>query len=122
MQAATGSPGFRTDGDGRGAGYHVAMTTGAAIFPFMHNKTTARRFEITLGRPTAYAKYQLAGDMIVIEHIEVPEALEGRGLAGGIVGVALDCVRMQNLKVLPICPFAKRFIGRHREYQDLLAL
>ncbi len=51
----------------------------------------------------------------------MPETLEGRGLAGRIVSVALDYARAQNLKVLPICPFAKSFIGRHREYQDLLA-
>jgi predicted GNAT family acetyltransferase len=38
-----------------------------------------------------------------------------------MVSTALDYARAQNLKVLPICPFTKGFIGRHREYQDLLA-
>jgi predicted GNAT family acetyltransferase len=94
------------------------MTTDPAAIPVVHN--TAKRFEITLGSKTAYSKYLLAGGKIIIEHTEVPEELEGRGLASRIVSTVLDYARAQNLKVLPICPFAKSFIGRHYEYQDLL--
>jgi predicted GNAT family acetyltransferase len=36
------------------------------------------------------------------------------------VRTALDYVRAQGLKVLPLCPYAKAWIGRHPEYQDLL--
>jgi predicted GNAT family acetyltransferase len=100
--------------------YHISMKTDFAAVPVIHN-STARRFEITVGSKTAYSKYLLAGDKIVIEHTEVPEVLEGHGLAGRMVTTALDYARAQKLKVLPICPFAKAFIGRHREYQDLLA-
>ena len=100
--------------------YHISMTTDHAAVPVVHN-TTGKRFEITLDSKTAYSKYLLAGGKIIIEHTEVPEALEGRGLAGRLVSTALGYAREQNLKVLPICPFAKSFIGKHREYQDLLA-
>jgi len=99
--------------------YHISMPTDPAAIPVVHN-TTAKRFEITLDSKTAYSKYLLAGGRIIIEHTEVPEELEGRGLASRIVSTVLDYARAQNLKVLPICPFAKSFIGRHREYQDLL--
>ncbi len=95
------------------------MTTDPTEIPVVHN-TTAKRFEITLNSKTAYSKYQLGGGKIIIGHTEVPEELEGRGLASRIVSTALDYARAQNLKVLPICPFAKSFIGRHLEYQDLL--
>jgi predicted GNAT family acetyltransferase len=100
--------------------YHISMTTDPAAIPVVHN-ATARRFEITLDSKTAYSKYLLAGGKIIIDHTEVPEELEGRGLASRIVSAALDYARAQNLKVLPICPFAKSYIGRHLEYQDLLA-
>ena len=96
------------------------MTTDPAAIPVVHN-AIAKRFEINLDGETAYSKYLLAGGKIIIEHTEVPEALEGRGLAGRIVTTALDYARAQNLKVLPVCPFARSYIGRHREYQDLLA-
>ena len=88
--------------------------------PVVHN-TAARRFEVAIEGQVALSKYLLAGGKMVIEHTEVPEALEGRGIAGRIVRTALDYAREQNLKVLPICPYAKAWIGRHPEYQDLLA-
>ena len=88
--------------------------------PVVHN-TAARRFEVVVDGQTAESKYLLAGGKMIIEHTEVPEALEGRGIAGRIVRTALDWARSQNLKVIPICPYAKAWIGRHPEYQDLLA-
>jgi predicted GNAT family acetyltransferase len=94
--------------------------TDATDAPVVHN-TSARRFEVTIDGKTAESKYLLAGGKLIIEHTEVPEELEGKGIAGRIVRTALDYARAQNLKVLPICPYAKAWIGRHPEYQDLLA-
>lgn len=85
----------------------------------VHN-VSARRFEVTVDGQLAMSKYLLAGDKMVIEHTEVPEALEGKGIAGRIVRTALDFARAQKLRVLPLCPYAKAWIGRHPEYQDLL--
>lgn len=88
--------------------------------PVVHNEA-ARRFEVTVDGKMALSKYLRAGDKLVIEHTEVPEELEGRGIAGRIVRTALDYAREQKLRVLPLCPYAKAWIGRHPEYQDLLA-
>lgn len=54
-------------------------------------------------------------------HTEVPEALEGRGIAGRIVRFALDDVRARGLKAVPRCPYVAGYISRHPEYQDLVA-
>jgi predicted GNAT family acetyltransferase len=85
----------------------------------VHN-AAAKRFEVALDGKVAFSKYLLAGNKLIIEHTEVPVELEGRGIAGRIVRTALDYVRAQGLKVLPLCPYAKAWIGRHPEYQDLL--
>jgi len=69
---------------------------------------------------TAFSRYLLAGNKMVIEHTEVPVELEGRGIAGRIVRAELDYARAHKLAVLALCPYAKAFIGRHPEYQDLL--
>jgi predicted GNAT family acetyltransferase len=95
------------------------MQTDREEAPVIHN-AAAKRFEVAVDGRMAYSKYLLAGGRIIIEHTEVPEELEGQGLASRIVRTALDYARAQNLTVLPICPFAKGFIGRHPEYQDLL--
>ena len=73
------------------------------------------RYEVTRDGYTAELDYVIEGRRIVLLHTEVPEALEGRGLASRMVSIALDYARAQNLKVLPICPFAKGFIARHPE-------
>jgi predicted GNAT family acetyltransferase len=85
----------------------------------VHN-AAAKRFEVALDGKVAFSKYLLAGNKLIIEHTEVRVELEGRGIAGRIVRTALDYVRAQGLKVLPLCPYAKAWIGRHPEYQDLL--
>ena len=87
--------------------------------PVIHN-TAAKRFEISLDGKVASSKYLLAGEMIVIEHTEVPVELKGKGLASQIVRTALDYARAQKLKVMPLCPFTAGFIHRHPEYQDLV--
>jgi uncharacterized protein len=96
-----------------------AMADPPEQLPVVHNKE-ARRFEVVTGGRIAFSKYLLAGDKIVIEHTEVPPELEGQGLAGRIVRTALDYARAHKLVVLPLCPFAKAYIGRHPEYRDLL--
>jgi uncharacterized protein len=90
-----------------------------ADLPVVHN-TAAKRFEVNLDGKVAYSKYLLAGEMIIIEHTEVPVELEGRGIAGHIVRTALDYARAQKLKVMPLCPFTAGFIHKHPEYQDLV--
>jgi predicted GNAT family acetyltransferase len=87
--------------------------------PVVHN-AAAKRFEVVVDGQTAYSKYLLAGNKMVIEHTEVPVGLEGRGIAGRIVRTELEYARAHKLVVLALCPYAKAFIGRHPEYQDLL--
>ncbi len=95
------------------------MTGDTAQPPVVHN-ATAKRFELAVDGRTAFSRYLLAGNKMVIEHTEVPVELEGRGIAGRIVRAELDYARAHKLAVLALCPYAKAFIGRHPEYQDLL--
>ena len=87
--------------------------------PVVHNSAT-KRFEISVDGRTAFSKYLLVGEKIVIGHTEVPIELEGKGLASLIVRTALDYARAQKLKVMPLCPFTAGFILKHPEYQDLV--
>ena len=43
-----------------------------------------------------------------------------RGVGSAIARAALDDVRGTDQKVLPLCPFVKEWIGRHRDYADLV--
>lgn len=59
------------------------------------------------------------GDLIVFSHTEVFPANEGRGVGSALARAALDDVRSRGLKVMPLCPFIKAWMGRHPDYADL---
>lgn len=85
-----------------------------------HNPDTAR-YEARVGSAVAgFAEYQLAKDLIVFTHTEVDPAYEGQGVGSALALAALDDVRGTGRKVLPLCPFIKGWIERHREYVDLV--
>ncbi len=72
------------------------------------------------GELAAVAEYIRTAELVVFTHTEVLGGYEGRGIASELVRQALDDVRRQELKVLPLCPFVASYMGRHAEaYGDL---
>jgi predicted GNAT family acetyltransferase len=49
-----------------------------------------------------------------------PDAGES-GLGSRLVRAALDDVRSQGGRVVPLCPFVRGWIERHPDYADLVA-
>jgi predicted GNAT family acetyltransferase len=78
------------------------------------------RYELAVEGQTAFAQYNLNGDIITFTHTIVPEELEGQGIGSRLVSFALDDARNRDLKVVPMCSFVRGYIERHPEYQDLL--
>lgn len=59
---------------------------------------------------------------IIIDHTEVSETLKGQGVGYKLVDAAVVYLRSNNLKVIPLCPFANAaFKKKHSEYADILA-
>ncbi|MGW5877050.1 GNAT family N-acetyltransferase [Nocardiopsis terrae] len=80
-----------------------------------------RRYEVRAdGEVAGYAEYILTDDLITFTHTEIDPAFEGRGMGSVLVREALDDVRGRELAVLPLCPFVKGWIERHRDYADLV--
>jgi predicted GNAT family acetyltransferase len=79
------------------------------------------RFEILVdGTVAGFADYRLLPTKIVFTHTEVLPEHEGQGLAGKLVGHALDASRDTGLRVVPLCPYVVKYIERHPEYKDLV--
>jgi uncharacterized protein len=57
---------------------------------------------------------------MIIEHTEVDEKLEGRGVGLELVRTAVEYARTNNLKVIPLCTFAKKVFERKPEFSDVL--
>jgi predicted GNAT family acetyltransferase len=86
----------------------------------IHNEG-ARRFELLVDGYRSLLTYRRFPDRIVFDHTEVPEPLEGQGLAAKLSRVALDFARANHLRVVPLCPYVAAFIRKHPEYQDLVS-
>lgn len=78
------------------------------------------RFELHAEGHMAIAEYILAPGKIIFTHTEVPVELEGKGVGSALAKYALDQVAATDLKIVPMCPFIKAYIERHKEYQPLL--
>ena len=74
-----------------------------------------------LGNRLAEMVYVMAGEhKMIIEHTEVNPSLEGRGIGKQLLASLIDYVRANNIKVLPLCPYAKAVLARTKEWQDVL--
>jgi len=85
----------------------------------VRDNAALHRFEMGAGGDTAFATYRREGDTLFILHVETPPALRGRGIAAKVMSGALDLMRRDGLKVVPVCSYAEAFLARHREYDDL---
>lgn len=78
-------------------------------------------YELDVDGGTAVAAYRREGDVLSFTHTEVPEALEGQGVASRLVKGALADVRANGWRIVPLCAFVRHYVETHAETQDLLA-
>ncbi|MFT2008704.1 GNAT family N-acetyltransferase [Pontibacter sp. 13R65] len=72
-------------------------------------------------RTVAKMTYSWAGESrIIIDHTEVDASLKGKGVGKQLVAQAVLFARERNIKILPLCPFARSVFEKMSEYQDVL--
>lgn len=65
--------------------------------------------------------FSKAGDRLsIINHTEVTDTLRVTGAGLKLVAVGVDFARKNDLKIIPLCPFAKSVFDRKLEYRDVL--
>ncbi len=64
--------------------------------------------------------YVWSGDKIIIDHTEVSPKLEGKGIGKQLVTKAVEMAREKNIKIMPLCPYAKRVLEKDDSYKDIL--
>lgn len=80
----------------------------------------AERFETQVEGEHCVLGYRKKGGSMVIEHVRVPTAVEGRGIAAALTQAALATARTEGWSVVPHCPYVAAYIQRHPSYLDLL--
>jgi uncharacterized protein len=95
------------------------MTGSEQQIPVVDNPG-ASQFEAHVDGRVAFVSYIKHGDTIIFTHTEVPQELQGRGLASVLARAVLDRARAEGWRVVVRCPFITAYIERHPEYQPLL--
>jgi predicted GNAT family acetyltransferase len=85
----------------------------------IRNNSERSRFELfdadaVIGR-AAYVDDTAAGQRIFY-HTEISEEYGGRGLAGMLAAQALDETVAAGLAIVPVCPYIKKYVGKHPGY------
>ena len=70
---------------------------------------------------TAFIKYKKTAYYLFLIHTEVSPELKGKGAGSNIVEKAFQFAELNNLKVVPICPFVQKFLSTHKEWNRLVA-
>jgi len=82
------------------------------------------RFELTENGHVAFADYNRTesaeGSVVVIPHVEAPEALRGTGAAGRLMEGIVAHAREEGFKIVPTCPYAAAWFQRHPAESDLV--
>jgi predicted GNAT family acetyltransferase len=79
------------------------------------------RYEVHLGGETvAIADYVKQPGIVSFTHTETFDGHKGKGMAGRMVERALHDAREEGLEVMPFCWFVADYIGKHREFADLV--
>ena len=73
------------------------------------------------GKLLAEMVYHMASpEKMVIEHTEVSNELRGLKVGNQLVHTAVEYARANNIKIVPLCPFANSVLRRKPEYADVL--
>jgi predicted GNAT family acetyltransferase len=83
--------------------------------PEVTDNTAQPRFELRVGDALAELIYRRRADRLILVHTEVPDELGGRGIGGQLVQAALAKAAAEDLTVVPLCPFARSWLERHRD-------
>lgn len=73
------------------------------------------------GERLAEMTYSWAGtDKFIIDHTDVSDRLRGQGVGRYLVDAAVQFARDREVKIIPLCPFAKSVFDKDPEIRDVL--
>lgn len=91
----------------------------AGDYPLTDN-TAQQQYEFHIDGLVARIEYKKRGNEIFLVHTEVPQALEGKGIASALVQKALADIEEKKLILVPLCPYVVSYIKRHPEWKRIV--
>ncbi|NLN31979.1 MAG: N-acetyltransferase [Flavobacteriaceae bacterium] len=62
----------------------------------------------------------VGNEKFIIDHTEVDPGFSGQGVGKKMVMEAVEFARANNLKIIPLCPFAKSVFDKEQALHDVL--
>ena len=79
-----------------------------------------KRFEAEIDGRKCIIEYTVMPGVLSLNHTEVPKEFAGRGVASEMTEKVLLQIELRGLKVIPVCPFIKRYIDKHPEWRSII--
>lgn len=96
------------------------MNTEIKDIPLIQNKEM-QQFEMHINGSTALIAYEENGNNYALIHTEVPEALEGKGIASVLVLKVFKFIEAEGRSIIPLCPYVKSYLDKHPEWNRIIA-
>jgi uncharacterized protein len=84
------------------------------------NNKEQQQFEVHEDGELAVLQYRFHENQIWLMHTEVPEKLEGKGIASALAHYGLEWAKENQIKVKVICPYVAVYLKRHPEYNEII--
>ena len=85
------------------------------------NNVDKNQYEFQIGKYLPRIEYiKSTNGEIYFTHTEVPFGLQGKGIGSQLARKALEDVKAQGLRLIPLCPFVAKYIRRHPEWRSLV--
>lgn len=69
----------------------------------------------------AELSYSFAGaDILILDQTNVSAKLKGKKIGNSLVEAAVNYSKTKNIKIVPLCPFAKDLIENTPEFREVL--
>ena len=87
----------------------------------IRDSEAANRYEAREdGELAGFVDYVVRRDHIALIHTETLAPHQGRGIGERLIRFALEDARQRRLRVIVKCPYARAFLERHPEMQDIV--
>ena len=84
------------------------------------NNLNQQQFEVQVEGELAVLQYRFHDKLLWLMHTEVPEKIEGHGVASALAYAAFEWAKATDINVKVICPFVAVYLKRHPEYNDIV--
>ena len=85
------------------------------------NNEDGQSFELMVDSRRAFIDYKKRGETYLLVHTEVPEEMQGKGIAAALVEKTFNYLAEHNLKMIPYCAYIQAYVKKHPEWHRLIA-